>query len=91
MRGGLLDPVLITGRAEVEDHPAMDLVARLPLIEAPKLRDQPTDLGADVLGEVALVEDGRIGIGHGDDRDRVQLAPPGDQLAPASAAGDRRG
>ncbi len=91
MRGGLLDPVLITGRAEVEDDPAINLVARLLLVESVELRDQPTDLGADVLGEIALVEDGRIGISHGDDRDREQLAPPGDQFVPAPPAGDRRG
>jgi hypothetical protein len=74
----------------VENHAAIDLVPDLLIALAAQLHDEAADLGAGVEGEVFLAVDGGPWVGHGEDRDGMEIAPAGLEPSTASAALEAR-
>jgi hypothetical protein len=86
----IVNPVVITRTAEVEDQAAIDLVLGLLGVEAVHLRDEAEDFATDVERQVLLGEDRRVGIGECEDRDDIEIAPAGLERAAASPAFELR-
>ena len=74
----------------MDDQTAIDLVLGLLGIETVDLGDQAEDFATDVDRQVIRGEDRGVGVGEGEDRDDVEIAPAGLERAAASPAREPR-
>ena len=79
----ILDPLPVTGAAQVKNQSAVDLIHRFSFGEMLQLRDKSFNAGAQV-GWIFAADERRRRIGNRFDRDPIQVALAGLQLGCAA-------